>query len=85
MEPKTLQAAIVYFSNPDNCVRCLVECRWTDGMFCPTCGRSDVSHVAKHRVWQCKTRHRKAQFSVKGGTIFEDSPIPLAIFKRAKT
>ncbi|MGD1108460.1 MAG: IS1595 family transposase [Terracidiphilus sp.] len=77
MEPKTLQAAIVYFSDPDNCVRYLVECRWPDGVVCPTCGRTDVSYVAKRRVWQCKTRHPKAQFSVKVGTIFEDSPIPL--------
>jgi transposase-like protein len=77
MEPKTLQAAIVYFSDPDNCVRYLVECRWPDGVVCPTCSRKDVSYVAKRRVWQCKTRHPKAQFSVKVGTIFEDSPISL--------
>jgi transposase-like protein len=77
MEPKTLQAAIVYFSDPENCVRYLVECRWPDGVVCPTCGRTDVSYVAKRRVWQCKTRHPKAQFSVKVGTIFEDSPISL--------
>ena len=77
MEPKTLQAAIVYFSNLDNCVRYLVERRWPDGVSCPTCGRSDVSYVAKRRVWQCKTRHPKCQFSVKVGTIFEDSPIGL--------
>jgi transposase-like protein len=77
VEPKTLQEAIVFFSNRDNCVRYLVECRWPDGVVCPTCGRSDVSYVAKRRVWQCKTRHPKAQFSVKVGTIFEDSPISL--------
>jgi transposase-like protein len=77
MEPKTLQAAIIYFSDPENCVRYLVECRWPDGVVCPTCGRTDVSYVAKRRVWQCKTRHPKAQFSVKVGTIFEDSPIGL--------
>jgi transposase-like protein len=77
MEPQTLQAAIIYFSDPDNCVRYLVECRWPEGVVCPTCGRTDVSYLAKRRVWQCKTRHPKAQFSVKVGTIFEDSPISL--------
>jgi hypothetical protein len=37
----------------------------------------DVSYIPARRVWQCKTRHPKSQFSVKVGTIFEDSPIPL--------
>jgi transposase-like protein len=77
-EPKTLQQAIEYFASPDNCIRYLVESRWPDGVVCPTCGRTDVSYVAKRRVWQCKSRHPKCQFSVKVGTIFEDSPIPLS-------
>ena len=76
-DPKTLQEAIVYFSDSKNCVRYLVERRWPDGVVCPTCGRKDASYVAKRRVWQCKTRHPKCQFSVKVGTIFEDSPISL--------
>ena len=42
---------------------------------CPTCGSTDVSFVASRRLWQCKTRHPKAQFSIKVGTIFEDSPL----------
>ncbi|HEX4037744.1 MAG TPA: IS1595 family transposase [Acidobacteriaceae bacterium] len=77
-DPKTLQAAILYFADPDNCVAYLVERRWPDGaVACPTCGRADVSYVAARRVWQCKTRHPKAQFSIKVGTIFEESPIGL--------
>jgi transposase-like protein len=76
-EPKTLQQAIIYFSNPDNCVAYLVARRWPNGVVCPTCGSTEVSFVASRRVWQCKTRHPKCQFSVKVGTIFEDSPIGL--------
>lgn len=76
--PKTLQEAIVYFSNPDNCVSYLVARRWPNGVSCPTCGRSDVSFIAARRVWQCKSRHSRAQFSVKVGTIFEDSALPLS-------
>jgi transposase-like protein len=77
-EPKTLQQAIVYFSNPDNCLMYLVERRWPDGVvICPTCGSKNVGFVASRRVWQCKTRHPKSQFSIKVGTIFEDSPISL--------
>jgi transposase-like protein len=77
-EPKTLQQAITHFANPDNCVAYLAAQRWPDGVVvCPTCGRKDAAYVAKRRVWQCKTRHPKAQFSIKVGTIFEDSPIGL--------
>jgi hypothetical protein len=77
-QPKTLQAAIKFFTDPDNCIRYLAESRWPDGVaVCPTCGRKDASYVAKRRVWQCKSRHPKAQFSIKVGTIFADSPIPL--------
>src|SRR5688500_9691398 len=76
--PRTLAAAIVYFADPDNCLIYLVERRWPEGVTCPTCGRSDVSFIATRRVWQCKTRHTKSQFSVKVGTIFEDSPLSLS-------
>jgi len=77
MEPKTLQDAIVYFANADNCISYLVARRWPDGVICPTCGSANVSYMQMRRVWQCKTRHPKAQFSIKIGTIFEDSPISL--------
>jgi transposase-like protein len=77
-EPRTLQEAIVYFADPDNCLTYIVARRWPNGVSCPTCGRTDVSFIAKRRVWQCKTRHFKSQFSVKVGTIFEDSALPLS-------
>lgn len=77
MEPTTLQQAIVHFADPDNCVAYLVERRWPNGVACPACGRTDVSYVAKRRVWQCKSRHPKCQFSAKVGTVMEDSPIGL--------
>ncbi|MGH9666142.1 MAG: IS1595 family transposase, partial [Bryobacteraceae bacterium] len=76
-EPLTLEEAIIYFSNPDNCISYLVARRWKDGVVCPTCGSREVAFVASRRLWQCKTRHPKAQFSIKVGTIFEDSPITL--------
>jgi transposase-like protein len=75
--PKTLQEAIVFFSNPDNCLNYLVARRWPNGVICPTCGRTDVSFLANQRKWQCKSAHTRRQFSVKVGTIFEDSPLGL--------
>jgi len=77
-EPKTLQEAIQYFADLNNCIDYLANRRWgKDGVTCPTCGSREVSFVPSRRVWQCKTRHSKCQFSIKVGTIFEDSPIGL--------
>src|SRR5580658_8034552 len=76
-DPKTLQQAIIYFSDPDNCVSYMVDRRWPNGVVCPTCGRTDAAYVPARRVWQCKTRHTKSQFSAKVGTVMEDSAIGL--------
>jgi transposase-like protein len=76
--PKTLAQAIQYFTDADNCLNYLKARRWPDGeVKCPTCGRTDVSFVPSRRLWQCKTRHPKAQFSIKTGTVLEDSPLGL--------
>jgi transposase-like protein len=76
-QPKTLQAAIIFYANPDNCLDYMVNIRWPEGVACPTCSRTDVVFLANQRKWQCKSVHAKRQFSAKVGTIFEDSPIPL--------
>src|SRR5438034_11141511 len=76
-EPKTLQQAIVYFANPDNCLMYIVVRRWPDGVMCPICGSNRVKFNAIRRIWQCSTHHPKRQFTVKVGTIFEDSPLGL--------
>jgi transposase-like protein len=56
----------------------MVSLRWPDGTVkCPTCGTDQVTFMASRRIWQCKAKHVKRQFSVKVGTIFEDSPIGL--------
>jgi transposase-like protein len=77
-KPKTLQQAMFYYADPDNCLNFMVKVRWPDGVVaCPTCGRDDVVFLQNQRKWQCKSVHPKRQFSVKVGTIFEDSPIGL--------
>ena len=78
MKPKTLQEAVIFYSDPNNCVDYMANKRWPDGVVtCPTCGRKDVTYLHNQRKWQCKSQHPKRQFSAKVGTIFEDSPIPL--------
>jgi transposase-like protein len=77
-EPKSLQEAIVYFSNPDNCIDYLAIRRWPDGrVICPSCGSEKVKFHAERRIWQCSSHHSKRQFSIKVGTVMEDSAIPL--------
>src|SRR5579863_4562693 len=78
-EPKTLQEAVLFYADPDNCLNFLMARRpeWKDGVVCPTCGSKNVAFLKSRRLWQCKTRHTKAQFSIKVGTIFEDSAIGL--------
>jgi transposase-like protein len=75
--PKTLIEAVAYFQNPDNCIAYLVARRWPNGITCPTCDSANVGFIASRGMFQCRTRHAKAQFSVKLGTIFEDSPLGL--------
>ena len=74
-EPRTLQEAIIYFADPENCYDYVVPRRWPAGVVCPTCGSAKVSFLDKQNKWQCSTHHPKRQFSLKTGTIFEDSPL----------
>src|SRR5437016_11720540 len=76
-EPTSLQEAILYFANPDDCIDYVAIRRWPDSVTCPGCGSKKVSFNAKRRTWKCGSHHPKREFSVKVGTIYEDSPIPL--------
>jgi hypothetical protein len=76
-EPNNLQEAIVYFSNPDNCIDYLAVRRWPNGVVCANCGSDSISFNTNRRTWKCGSHHPKREFSVKVGTIFEDSPINL--------
>lgn len=75
--PKTLTEAIRYFSDEDRCIAYMVSRRWPDGVTCPICGSKDVHYLANQRRWKCRSKHALRQFSVKVGTILEDSPLSL--------
>src|ERR1700689_351372 len=76
--PSTLQEAIIYFSNAKNCNEFLASLRWADGKVKgPNCGSDHVAYLEKQNRWKCYGKHPKAQFSIKVGTIFEDSPLGL--------
>lgn len=74
----TLRDAILYFAEFENCRQFMVDLRWPDGkVACPVCGATKVTWLATARVWKCYADHAKPRFSLKTGTIFEDSPISL--------
>ena len=76
-EPNTLQEAILYFADPANCREYLVARRWPNGITCPRCGSTDVLFLEKYNRWHCRAKHEAPQFTLKTGTIMEDSPISL--------
>jgi transposase-like protein len=76
--PETLQKAIEFFADEDRAHAYLAQQRWPDGnVVCPSCNQANPRWLAKQRRFECRKKHPKRQFSVKVGTIFEDSPIPL--------
>jgi transposase-like protein len=75
MLPKTLTEAVRYFASKDNCREYLVSRRWPNGVACPVCGSKTVYFDKSRDGWECKTRHPKRKFTLKTGTIFEDSPL----------
>jgi len=76
-EPYTLQQAILYFASPANCREYLMERRWPDGVICPRCGSTNVLFLEKYNRWHCREKHPAPQFTLKTGTVMEDSPIGL--------
>jgi transposase-like protein len=77
-KPKTLQAAIKHFSNEQTCIDTVALAKWPDGKpVCPKCGCVENYYLATQKRWKCKNGKCGKQFSVKVGTIFEDSPLPL--------
>jgi transposase-like protein len=75
--PKTLIEAVKFFESHDNCREYLVARRWPNGVSCPECGSKSVYFDSSRNGWECKTRHPKRKFTLKTGTIFEDSPLGL--------
>ena len=74
----TFLQAVKFFSESENCRKFMVDLRWPDGkVTCPRCGADRVTYLDKARVWKCYGKHESPKFSLKTGTIFEDSPIGL--------
>jgi len=76
--PKTLHEAVIYFADQERAHDFMVSIRWPDGVVrCPRCHHKDVTYISTRRLWKCKTCTTNKQFSVKVGTVMEDSAIGL--------
>jgi len=72
---KTLQEIIRYFGDEQVCIDAVAQMRWPDGPVCPACGNKEHYYLKTQRRWKCRECYK--QFSVKLGTIFEDSALGL--------
>jgi transposase-like protein len=75
---KGLTEAIEFFADPANTHEMIVKMRWPSGeVCCPNCGSLRVRYIQTRRQWECREIHPKRRFSLKTGTIMEESPLPL--------
>lgn len=76
--PKTLVEAIRFFADDAKCIEFVSALRWENGEpVCPHCGSDKNGFLATRKIWKCKNRECRKQFSIKTGTIFEDSALGL--------
>ena len=76
--PSTLQEAILYFADEERAHKFMMGLRWPNGVVtCPRCESKDVAFISTRRIWKCKACKTHKQFSIKVGTVMEDSPIRL--------
>lgn len=73
--PQTLLEAVRYFADEEVAHSFAATLRWPDGPACPRCGCKDFSYLSTRKLWKCKARECRYQYSLKKGTIFEDSPL----------
>lgn len=71
------------FHDPARCHDFLLQQRWPNGVECPRCGSKDVLFLAEYHRWHCRAKHKAPQFTLKTGTVMENSPIALRTWLRA--
>lgn len=72
---ETLIQMVSAFPDEQTAIKHFAAIRWKDGAFCPNCGSTKVYHFSDRRTHKCGDCRKR--FSIKVGTIFEDSKIGL--------
>jgi transposase-like protein len=75
--PQTFHEAVKYFADPQRALDFMVSLRWPEGVRCPRCESERIGFISTRKVWECKDCKTKKQFTVKVGSLMEDSPIVL--------
>src|ERR1019366_7474094 len=75
--PTTLIEAVRHFANPQTAFDFMAKLRWPDKVKCPRCQSEEISFISTRKIWTCKCCKDKNQFSIRVGTIFDDSALPL--------
>jgi transposase-like protein len=75
--PETLIEAVKYFSDPERAFNAAIELRWPNGITCPVCAGKVIAFIPSEKRWNCKNKECRKRFSVKSGSIFENSPLTL--------
>jgi transposase-like protein len=75
--PTTLIEAVRVFADPNTSLMFMASLRWPNEVCCPRCGSIRVRYIQTRRVWECREDHDCKRFSVKTGTVMEESPLPL--------
>jgi len=75
--PQSLVEAARCFADQEVTLAFLVNVRWPAGVVCPHCGHKQVRFIRTRRVWECSQDHKQRRFSIKTGTVMEDSPLSL--------
>jgi transposase-like protein len=73
--PRSLAETQRYFADSNQCRAFMTKKRWPNGIRCPQCGSARLYFTEARNEWECKTRHAKRKFTLKTGTVFEDSPL----------
>lgn len=74
-KPRTLMDAVRHYSDKENALAEVADSRWHGQIVCPHCAADSPIFLKTRRVWKCSKCRR--QFSIKGGTVFEDSAVPM--------
>src|SRR5260370_33064696 len=74
-KPRTVIEAVKQYGDVDSSLDEVVDSRWPKGPICPHSQVTDPMFLKTRRIWKCPACRK--QFSIKAGTVFEDSPIGL--------
>lgn len=63
------------FPDEQSCIDHVRAIRWRDGEFCPYCGGNRIYHFSDRKTFKCGDCRKR--FSIKVGTIFQNTKLPL--------